>query len=449
MSLDAALAGVATYGHPESVTHFREDIDPAWIEAALAATGTATLRRRRLPAEQVIWLVLGMALFRDRSIVEVVNKLDLALPGSRGPTVAPSTVAQARARLGPEPLAWLFARCAAAWGPPSADATRWRGLALYGVDGTTLRVPDSATNRAHFGGHAAGLGRGESGYPLLRLVTLMALRSHILVATEFGPVATDERRYAEALWTAVPDDSLTIVDRNFLAAGTLLPLAAGGLNRHWLVRAKKNTRYHVLEQCAAHDALVELSASREARRANPTLPATYRARALGYQRPGHAPQILLTSLLDPVRYPADELVALYHERWELELGYDEMKTVLLEREEAIRSQSPQAVEQELWGLLLAYNLVRLEMTRVAAEAGVAPMRVSFIAALRLIRDEWLWCAVASPGTIPRHLRNLRQALTLLILPKRRVKRTYPRAVKLKMSAYPRNRPPPPMPNPVK
>jgi hypothetical protein len=445
MSLDTALAGVAALARPESVQRFREDLDPLWVEEALSATGTATLRRRRLPAEQVVWLVLGMALFRDRSIIEVVSKLDLALPGPRGPTAAPSAVAQARARLGAEPLGWLFERCAAAWAVPDADAHRWRGLALYGVDGTTLRVPDSPANRAHFGGHAGGPVSGESAYPLVRLVALMALRSHLLAAAEFGPCAADERRYAEALWARVPDESLTIVDRHFLAAGPLLRLGASGRCRHWLVRAKKTTRYRVLRPLGPGEALVELAVSARARRRDRSLPRTWQARAIAYQQPGRAggpqvlPQVLLTSLLDGAAYPAAELIALYHERWEMELAYDEVKTVLLAREEAIRSRSPAAVAQELWGMLLAYNLVRLEMARVAAEAGVAPPRVSFVGALRLIRDEWLWCAVASPGAIPRHLRNLRRALALLILPERRRERRYPRAVKLKMSPYPRNR----------
>ena len=83
------------------------------------------------------------------------------------------------------------------------------------------------------------------------------------------------------------------------------------------------------------------------------------------------------------------------------------------------------------------------MVRVAADAGVAPTRVSFVGALRLIRDEWLWCAVATPGAIPRHLRALRAALALLILPERRSARRYPRHVKLRMTGYPRNREPPP------
>lgn len=112
MRLSDSLAVVAAGGRPEQLDHIREAIDPAWIDEALQATGTATLRKRRLPAEQVVWLVLGMALYRDRSIVEVAAKLDLALPGPRGPTAAPSAVSQAKTRLGAEPLEWLFERTA-------------------------------------------------------------------------------------------------------------------------------------------------------------------------------------------------------------------------------------------------------------------------------------------------------------------------------------------------
>lgn len=438
LSLEAALASVAAVGHATAIDRFRADLDPEWIDQALAATGTATLRRRRLPAEQVVWLVLGMALYRNRSIVEIVHKLDLALPDEHGRPVAASAVPKARARVGPEPLAWLFARCAAAW-TGRETASEWRGLALYGVDGTTVRVPDSPANRAHFGGHPAGSGDGESGYPLARVVALMELRSHLLRAAAFGPHAAGEYTYAAPLWAAVPNDSLTIVDRGFLAAAPLLALAGAGTNRHWLVRAKRNTRYRVLEELGPGDVWVEMQVSSQARRRDPALPATWQARALAYQRPGHPPQLLLTSLRDPARYPAAEVTALYHERWEIELGYDEVKTGLLAREEAIRSRSPAAVDQELWGLLLGYNLVRLEMARVAHAAGVAPTRVSFIAALHLIRDEWLWCAVAPPGAIPRHLRDLRRSLAQLILPERRPTRQYPRAVKVRLTAYPRNR----------
>ena len=419
--------------------NFARHIDPLWIEEALVATGTATMRRRRLPAEQVVWLVLGMALMRDRPIVEVVRKLDLALPAKDSLTVAPSAVAQARSRVGAEPLEWLFVRTSSEWGHQSADRHRWRGLALYGVDGSTLRVPDSDENRSHFGGQPAGNGRGDSGYPQMRLAVLMALRSHVLAAASFGPYA-GELRYAADLWPSVPDDSLTIVDRGYLAATVLMPLENGGNNRHWMTRATARTTYRVVEELGEGDAIVELNVSDHARGLNEDLPKTWLMRAIEYRRKGHDKQILLTSLTNHERYPASELVELYHERWELELGYDELKTELLNREETIRSKSPSAVAQEMWGILTTYNLIRLEAERIAEEVDVEPTRISFVAAMRFIRDEWEWTWITrSPGAVPRHLRDLRDKIRRFVLPPRRSDRSYPRAVKIKMSNYSRNR----------
>jgi hypothetical protein len=131
-------------------------------------------------------------------------------------------------------------------------------------------------------------------------------------------------------------------------------------------------------------------------------------RAIKYRRKGFPEQTLLTSLRDAKRFPAAEIVALYHERWELELGYDEIKTELLDREETIRSQKPDGVEQEVWGVLLAYNLVRLEMESIAKDADVEPTRISFVEALRLMRDEWEWLSVTSPGAIPKRLQAMRR-----------------------------------------
>jgi len=436
MVIERALAEVRAFT-PPAFDQVCRQLPVQWIDQALQATGTASIRRRRLPAEQVIWLVLGIALYRNESIDTVVAKLDLAL-GPPERSVAHSALVQARARLGAEPMQWLFERSAEVWSRASAEAHRWRGLSLYGIDGTTLRVADSPNNRARFGGaHGA---RGPSAYPLLRLVTLMVLRSHLLAGASIGPYTEAELHPAHALQSLIADHSLTIVDRNFLSAALLCGLQAEGTERHWLVRAKSNTRWQVITPLSAHEALVEMRVSSSARRAHPWLGKRWRVRAIGYQRPGGKPQVLLTSLLDAERFPAQELVALYHERWELELGYDEIKTQMLEREETLRSRTPDGVRQELWGVLLAYNLVRLEMERVAALAGVPPSRVSFELSLTLFRQLWMWGVRLSPGTLPRMLAALRERLLRLsILPPRRV-RTYPRAVKIKMSNYPRKRP---------
>jgi len=262
MGFNEAFHATASYGSPTDLEGFRRHISPEWIEQALEATGTATLRRRRLPSEQVIWVVLGMGLFRRRPLEDIVSKLDLALPGAG--TIAPSSVSQARARLGSEPVKWLFERSGSRWASRSADANSWRGLRLYGMDGSSVRVPDTAENRQEFGGHHS---HGTvSGYPMLRIVVLMALRSHLLVAANFGPYeGTSEMEYAKPLCESIPEFSLTVLDRGYLGAKVLLGIEAGR-NRHWLTRGQAKLKMKVLQRLGPDDDLVEMAVSAEARR---------------------------------------------------------------------------------------------------------------------------------------------------------------------------------------
>jgi hypothetical protein len=431
--LEQAMHDVAAFALPANLDGLKAHLNPDWIEEALCYTGTASIRRRRLPAEQVVWLVIGMALYRREPIENIVERLDLAVPDKRGTLLAKSTIAQARQRLKDEALEYLFTVTAAEWSARSADAHRWRGFALYGWDGTTMRVPDSAENRAAFGGQSTH--RGDSGYPQVRVVASMALRSHVLASFRIADYSTGETTLARGLWETVPDNSLVIFDRNFLIKGQLVRFETSG-NRHWLSRSKKNTRWAVVKHLGRNDDLVELEIK------EPGMPKTWEIRAIHYKRRGFPPSTLLTSLTDAEAYPAKELVALYHERWECELGYDELKTHMLLREEAIRSRTPEGVRQELWGIAIAYNLVRLEMERAAAEARVPPTRISFVAAMTFVVQEisGLVGQRLALGTIPSRLDYLRQQLKRLVLPERRTKRAYPRAVKIKMSNYPRKRP---------
>ena len=100
--------------------------------------------------------------------------------------------------------------------------------------------------------------------------------------------------------------------------------------------------------------------------------------------------------------------------------------------------APERVAQEVWGLAIAYNLVRHEMEAVAQKCGVAPRRISFRKSLRLIRDLFFWAEVAKPGKLPKMIRDMRIEMEDLILPPRRSERRYPRHVKIKMSGYARN-----------
>jgi hypothetical protein len=432
------LDDVAQLGELPTLSTFESHIDPVFIEEALAATGVATLRKRRLPAPRVVWLVVGMAMMRDRPIADVARQLELVLPDARDTLVAPSALSSARARLGAEPLEWLFSRTAAAWACESADAHRWRGLQLFAMDGTTLRIQDTAENRDYFG-LVSSHGQSQSAFPVVQVVTLMAVRSHVLLAARFGPNRTSELTLADELCGSIPANSLTIMDRNFISPRTLWPIQNNKDQRHWLVRMRKDVTWTELERYSDHDLLVERCVDPRARKKMPELPRNMQMRAIFYHPPGGEPGWLLTSLLDPEVYPAEEVAALYHERWEIELGFDEIKTEMLEHAAPLRSKTVEGVKQEIWGLLLAYNLVRREMEQIADEARVEPTRVSFVAALRFIRSELEWCSIGTPGSIPKKLLKLRQSIKHFILPPRRHERRYPRVVKRIKCKYPKKR----------
>jgi hypothetical protein len=435
MRFEEAFAEVGELVAPEKLEQLKKHIPAEWIEEALSWAGTTSVRRRRLPAEQVVWLVIVMSLFRNEPIEYVVDLLDLALPDERRTLVARSAIAQARRRLTEDPLAYLFITTASEWAARSANENRWRGLNLFGLDGTTIRVPDSPENRGAFGGQRSGGTRGDSGYPAVRVVAMMALRSHLLAAFRFADYGTGETTLARDVWQEVPENSLVVVDRGFLVKKDLIGLELSG-NRHWLTRTKSNTKWSVVEKLGADDYLVEWDVHETG------LPSSWQIRAIHYKRKGGERETLLTSLTDAKKYPAKELVELYHERWETELGYDEVKTHMLMREETIRSRTPAGVRQELWGLALAYNLVRLEMELAAKELRVPPTRISFTMALRFLRAElfWLGGRRLSTGTLPKRLQRIRTGMKRLVLPPRRRERKFPRAVKLKMSNYARKRP---------
>lgn len=433
MGLAEELAAVAEAIENDGIASLLQQVDQSWLEAALTATGKATLRKRRLPAIQVIWLVLGMGLFRKRSIADVAAKLDIALEGVR-PCVATSALSKARQRLGPAPMAWLFEKTSREWSRRD-ESNRWNGLNIYAIDGTTMSVPDTEESAKHFGRHRSGKRATESGFPSLRLVWLMCTRSRLVAAAQFGPSKTGEITYAKELVDVLPANSLVILDRLYYAAAMLLPIISGS-NRHYLLKLKSSAKYTVVKSLGDGDSLVDFEVSDEARRKDPSLPRHFRARAIRY-RPGEEDHVLLTSLVDASQYSAEEVSSMYHERWEVELGYDELKTHLLD-EPVLRSRQVAGIEQELWGILLAYNLVRLEMASLASDLAVSPSRISFVGCLWQIRDEMLWLANTSPGAIPKRLKDLRSDLRRFLLPKRR-DRTYVRAVKCKESKYPRKR----------
>lgn len=445
MQLTNDLTATCSMLTPERLQRMSQAMPEEWILQALQSTGIKTIRRRRIPAEKVIWLVIGMAIIRGYPILEVAKSLELLLPSKTGEkAVAPSALTQARARVGAGPLRWLFEKVAS-WAHQQVPSTRWRGLSVLALDGSSLCVPDSDENAAHFGRHVSGKNATPSAYPMLRMVWLIDVHTRLVRAARIGPYSKGELTYAYDLISDIPEETVVVMDRLYHCSPMLLPLLTG--NRHFLVRAKSNAVWRIVRSLGKDDDLVEVTVTDEARAANPSLPSHYTARAVRTRTPKNE-YILLTSMTDENQFPAEEVRALYRDRWEVEIANDELKTKMLEQAPTLRSRTVEGVEQEMWGALLAYSLVRLEMAAVAQEANVPPRRISFSMCLRHILGEWKWNSEAKPGAIPKHLEQLREDLHTYILPPRRTDRSFPRAVKKKESSYPRKKraPSPPLLN---
>jgi len=415
--------------------HLAEHLPYEWIEQALAAHGVASVRRRRLPAEQVVWLVIALALFRGQSMEEVLSTLDLALPGSEDRVVkgvSKSAITQARARMGQAPLQWLFEHTAQAWCACERQTHQWKGLSLWAVDGTILRAPDSPENREHFGAQRYASGKVAS-YPQVRAVSLTALPTHLVAAVEFGQYGQNEMLYAKQLTRQIEDYSLTVFDKGFVSAEILLGLTGSGTERHYLIPAKSNTRMEMISG-SAQDCRVRLRISPQARAKAPELPEHWEARAIRVESADGNSRILLTSLFDKRRFKAQDLAQCYRQRWEIETSYRELKQSMLGQALTLRSRSPEGVCQEIWGALIAYNLVRLEMAKAASQARLAPTDLSFLRALHIIQYELIWAAGMSPGKLPAHLMKMRMQLQMATVEKRRGRKC-PRVVKARPARY--------------
>ena len=156
-------------------------------------------------------------------------------------------------------------------------------------------------------------------------------------------------------------------------------------------------------------------------------------------RPGHGERHrVLTTLRDADAYPATELVVLYHERWEIEIGNDELKTHQLDRLVHLRSRTPCGILQEIYGILLAYNAVRFLMHEAALCVDLDPRRLSFIHALRVLRETAPLLRAAPAARLPTLYAGMIAHIAQGRLPLRD-HRINPRVVKKKMSNFPTKR----------
>ena len=373
------------------------------VKGVLASTGKGSRRERLLPAHVVVYYVIALSLFMQVSCQEVLRCL---LEGLRWlqdretpalPVAGESGISQARSRLGAEPLRQLHDELVVPIATPQTRGAWYGRWHLVSLDGSTLDVPDTKANAPVFGRQKVA--RGHSAFPQVRLVSLVENGTHVLFASQWGPYATAERTLATAVIGRLQPGMLCLADRGFYGYALWRAACQTGADLLW--RVQKKVQLPVEQRLADGSFLTHVypNAAKRARQQEGAL-----VRVIEYQLPGLAQAEplyrVITTLVDVAQAPAAELAALYHERWEIETAFDELKTHLRGGRIVLRSKTPELVAQEFYGLMMAHFAVRGLMHEAALQADVDPHDLSFIHAVRVVRRKLTKAVAFSPSAPP-------------------------------------------------
>ncbi|MGI5185832.1 IS4 family transposase [Dactylosporangium sp. CA-152071] len=412
------------------------------IDEAVAATGVGQRRVRLLPARLVVLFVLAMVVFSGNGYTHVWRQMVSGWPGLARLAPTRSAFTQARRRLGEAPLAWLFTRLRGACGQAHTPGVFAFGLRKVAWDGTTITVPDSPGNAEAFG-RSRGGGGNVGGYPRLWLNVLIECGTRAVVAAAFGHGG--EVALAGHLLGGLGPDMLLLADRNFCSYQLWQQARARGAHLLWRVKADRLLPvHHVLPDGSW---LSRINPSRAERAAGAT---AITVRVVRYAititttgphgRTSRREHVrLMTSLLDPDLASAADLAACYHERWEQETGYADLKTWLRGPDVILRSRQPQDVRQELWAHLIVYQTLRHLITDIATSQHLDPDTLSFLTCLRIIQLKITNLAIVAGQPMTEALLELEDHLLTEQIPTRRT-RSSPRVVKRPTKPYPSKKP---------
>jgi hypothetical protein len=372
------------------------------VQRVLTETGRSSRRKRDLPAHVMVYYVIALALYRAEASREVLRLLLEGLQmllgwGLRVIPAGKSGISQARSRLGEEPLKRLYKEIAVPIATPETQGAFYRHWRKVAIDGTTMELPDTDGNVEAFGRPAANPG-SQSAYPLLRLVGLVETGTHAMFAAALGSYTTAETTLARQVLPALRPGMLCLADRYFPGYELWKEAVQTGADLVW--RVQRGIFLPCEKRLPDGSYLSHFYPKKEKNKPRtggiPVRVVEYRVKnskgKWEYYR-------LVTSILDPEAAPAAELAQLYHERWEFETTLDEFKTHLRGARTVLRSQTPDLVRQECWGLLLAHFSLRGLMHEAALRGGRDPDRISFIHTVRVVRRSLPHFAASPPSGV--------------------------------------------------
>ena len=367
------------------------------VQSVLENTGKASIRQRELPAHVVIYYVIALALYMQSSYREVLRCLLEGIKWLMGPeaivkVTGKSGISQARTRLGWEPIRQLHDEVVRPIAVESTKGAWYKNWRLVSLDGSTLDIADEKSNEDTFGRPSSI--RGCSAYPKIRFVSLVENGTHVLFGTRMNSYKTGENTIARDVLGSLSKDMLCLADRGFFGFTLWQYAQSTGADLLW--RIKNNIVLPCEKGLSDGSYLSRVYGSRKDKRRNENgivvRVIEYRLTGIEGSEPLYR---LITTILDPEQAPAAQLAALYHERWEIETAFDELKTHLRGSNIVLRSKTPDLVRQEFYGMIMAHFAIRGLMHEAALKAGEDPDRLSFLHAVRVVRRK-----VASFATIP-------------------------------------------------
>lgn len=416
----------------------------SWLAAEIGAVLTETQRwhdrQRRLPADLMLSLMVTMGAARRLSVPSLLMHAGDYLGKPRAAWVTEEAFYHARHRLGVEPTRALFERLAARVQPSPC----FLGLRPYGIDGTTLTVPDTPANAAEFG--RPGVAEGQAAFPVVSVITLVDTTARQIRDAEIGPYKASERQACVRLVSHLSSDSVVFFDAGITAGWLLHHLKSE--RTHFVARASENWDPRVVRSLGPGDSIVEVDVwesiprpKDDTRRDKRRLLGVLRLRMIEYSVAG-CPRIrLFTDLVDPIQYPALEIALGYHRRWECELVTDEIKTHQLTPAKGtvptcLRSKTPMGVRQEAYAALTAYNIIRMMIDTAAQAGGVDPLEISFVRATEAIKLALPKLKNAPPRARPALTARLLLDLLSCRIDRPRRRRQWPRVVKKRATHFP-------------
>jgi len=360
---------------------------PELVNQKLSEYGVNSKRVRDFPAVCVAYYCMALSLYPEAPYEDVFAVVAQGLAWMQGgqtvPTITKSSISAGRTKVGSAPLrALLSSACFALADEAKQPHAFYAGLRLVAIDGSKFEVPDEQANAAEFG--YPGSRAGHASYPQAHCAVLVECATHAILGANIGAYKTCEWDIFKPLLTCLGPGMLCLADRGFRGYGHWKDASATGAQLLW--RCASNQQLPVVQALPDGSFLSVIYPDQKSQRSRA---GEITVRVIEYALPG-IPEAqdryrLLTTLLDPQCAPALELALLYHERWEVEAVFDELKTHLAQRRRTLRSKTPEGVRQEFYGWVLAHYAVCWLMHQAASAQRLEHRRLSFTGHVHLLR----------------------------------------------------------------